>query len=124
MDGRGEQRIARRIESLAAATVCGQQLLQMQINAEQVADGVVIFSAIQPTAHDVAAIEIRIAIRRDLIAVCFLRFRKAAQPAHQLLLFGESEFGLSLGRHFIGLDAFEHGLPDFVGLDDFVVFGK
>ena len=119
MNRGSEERVAGSIESFAAAAIRGEEIFDGEFGAEKIADGVGIFGAIDAAGHDVAAIEIGVAVVGDLVAVRFLGLGKFLEPIDEFALVIEAEVFLAGRGHFEGVDAFEDGFPGFLGFVDF-----
>ncbi len=72
LDGGDEEAVADGVETFAARTVLGKDVAGAEVEADEVADGVVVFGAGEAAAHDVPAIEDLGVVAGDLGAIDFL----------------------------------------------------
>ena len=80
----------------------GQQLLQIDVDAEQVADGVLVLDAVEPPQDDAALGLLPDLLDRDDVPV---------DPGDQAIHLGLARTGLGLRRHVAGRDLLPHEQP-------------
>ena len=103
-DGRDEKRVGVVVETAAAAAVRGEFVRRTVGHAEQVADGVVVFHAVQPMAHHVARILLDLGVVDS--------GQRRLDPGFKPVLFLGRGLLLVLGRHFAGVDLLVNLLPE------------
>ena len=114
---RGEQRVAGRVEALAAGPVRRQGPAGLHVQAQQVAHGVRVLVAIEPAAHHAALVEIHRAVARQLRAIDRTRL-ELARPGDQLAAPAGRHLAGLLRGHLVGSDALEDAGPDLRGVHD------